>query len=61
MTDPVTQWYADFDPPAAQAGDIQTLIQAARNEGLVLENQARRLADILRWPRDDRRCPDRSY
>jgi hypothetical protein len=61
MTDPVTQWYADFDPPAAQAGDIPALIQAARDEGLVLENQVHRLADILRWPRDDRRCPDRSY
>jgi CRISPR/Cas system CSM-associated protein Csm3 (group 7 of RAMP superfamily) len=61
MTDAVTQWYADVDPPAAQAGDIQTLIQAARNEGLVLEDQVHRLADILRWPRDDRRCPDRSY
>ena len=49
MTDPVTQWYADFDTPAA------------RDEDLVLENQVHRLADILRWPRDDRRCPDRSY
>jgi len=61
MTDPVTQWYADFDTPAAQAGDIPALIRAARDEGLVLENQVHRLADILRWPRDDRRCPDRSY
>lgn len=61
ITDPVAQWYADFDAPAARTADIPPLIQAARNEGLVLENQVRRLAAILRWPRDDRQCPERSY
>lgn len=61
ITDPVGQLYADFDTPAARTADIPALIQAAHDEGLVLKNQVHRLADILRWPRDDRQCPERSY
>ncbi|ABU56318.1 RAMP superfamily CRISPR-associated protein [Roseiflexus castenholzii] len=61
ITESMQQWYTDFDMPAPQARDIPALLQAALNERLVLEDQARRLADILRWPRDDRQCPDRSY
>lgn len=61
ITESVQQWYTDFDAPATQAGDIPALLQAARDERLVLEDQVRRLAGILRWPRDDRQCPDRSY
>ena len=45
--------------PAPRA--IGPLLQAARAEGLVLEPQLRRLAELLRWPRPDRACPDRSY
>ncbi len=61
ITEPMQQCYNDFDMPAPQARDIPDLLQAARHEHLVLEEQVRRLADILRWPRDDRQCPDRSY
>ncbi len=57
----MAQWYVDFDTPVAQTREISALIQAARDEGLVLEDQMRRLADILRWPRDDRQCPERSH
>lgn len=61
ITEPMQQCYNDFDMPAPQTRDIPDLLQAARHEHLVLDKQARRLADILRWPRDDRQCPDRSY
>lgn len=60
ITESMQQWYTDFDMPAPQARDIPALLQAARDD-LVLEDKVRRLADILRWPRDDRQCPDRSY
>ncbi|MFQ3684288.1 MAG: hypothetical protein SNJ51_18645, partial [Roseiflexus sp.] len=52
--------YRDFDPVAAPQ-PIPPLIDAARAEKLVLDEQLRRLADILRWPREDRKCPDRNY
>jgi CRISPR/Cas system CSM-associated protein Csm3 (group 7 of RAMP superfamily) len=61
FTERMDQWYTDFDAPATQEGDVSALLKAARDERLVLEDQARRLAGILRWPRDDRRCPNRSY
>ncbi len=52
--------YRDFDAVAALQ-PLQPLIDAARAERLVLDDQLNRLADILRWPRGERRCPDRSY
>ncbi len=52
--------YRDFDSVAAPQ-PIPSLIDAARAENLVLDDQLNRLADILRWPRADRKCPDRSY
>ncbi|MCS6882472.1 MAG: RAMP superfamily CRISPR-associated protein [Oscillochloridaceae bacterium] len=52
--------YADFDAGAAPL-DVAPLIAAAREEGLALEPQLKRLAETLRWPREDRECPDRSY
>jgi len=52
--------YSDFEAAAAPL-DIASLIAAARTEGLVLETQLTRLAETLRWPREDRECPDRSY
>ncbi|MDW8145162.1 MAG: RAMP superfamily CRISPR-associated protein [Roseiflexaceae bacterium] len=61
IAEPTKQWYTDFDTPVTQAGDIPALLQAARDEQLVLDDQVRRLAGILRWPRDDRQCPNWSY
>jgi hypothetical protein len=52
--------YADFDV-APQPLAIAPLLQAARDEKLVLDEQLQRLAEVLRWPREDRGCPDRSY
>jgi CRISPR/Cas system CSM-associated protein Csm3 (group 7 of RAMP superfamily) len=52
--------YTDFDV-APQPLEIAPLLQAARDEKLVLDEQLQRLAEVLRWPREDRRCPDRSY
>jgi CRISPR/Cas system CSM-associated protein Csm3 (group 7 of RAMP superfamily) len=52
--------YADFDI-APQPLAIAPLLQAARAEKLVLDEQLQRLAEVLRWPREDRGCPDRSY
>lgn len=56
-----TQRYADFDAPAARTTEIAPLLQAARDEHLLLDEQLRKVAAMLRWPRDDRECPDRSY
>lgn len=54
--------YRDFDPVSEpQPEPIRPLIDAARTEELVLDDQLNRLADILRWPRKDRECPDRNY
>ncbi len=52
--------YTDFDV-APQPLEIAPLLQAARAEKLVLDEQLRRLAEVLRWPHEDRGCPDRSY
>ncbi len=52
--------YTEFDASAAPL-DVAPLIAAARAEGLALEPQLKRLAETLRWPREDRECPDRSY
>lgn len=50
--------YEDFDAaPAPQ--EMKELLDAARP--LVLNTQLGKLADVLRWPREDRECPDRSY
>ena len=46
---------------APQPLALAPLLEAARAEGLILAPQLQRLADILRWPREDRRCPERSY
>jgi CRISPR/Cas system CSM-associated protein Csm3 (group 7 of RAMP superfamily) len=52
--------YADFDA-APQPLEVAPLLQAARERGLLLNEQLGRLAEVLRWPREDRECPDRSY
>ncbi len=52
--------YSDFDV-ALQPLAIAPLLEAAQREGLVLAAQLDRVTDILRWPRPDRQCPDRSY
>jgi RAMP superfamily len=52
--------YAEFDAAPAPL-DVAPLLRAARDEGLVLEPQLARLAEVLRWPRPDRGCPDRNY
>jgi CRISPR/Cas system CSM-associated protein Csm3 (group 7 of RAMP superfamily) len=41
--------------------DLKSLFEAAHSEKLVLDAQLKRLAEVLRWPREDRACPDRSY
>ncbi|GAB4193390.1 MAG: hypothetical protein OHK0022_08220 [Roseiflexaceae bacterium] len=53
--------YTDFDTAPAAVADLAPFLAAARTEGLVLEPQLRQLAEVLRWPREDRECPDRSY
>ncbi len=53
--------YTDFDSAPAAAADLAPFLAAARDEGLLLEPQLRQLAEVLRWPREDRECPDRSY
>jgi len=55
-----TAAYTDFDAQP-QSLDTATLLAAARAEKLVLEPQLAQLAEVLRWPREDRECPDRSY
>lgn len=52
--------YRDFEL-TPQPLDLAPLLEAARSERLILEQPARRLAEILRWPREDRQCPDRVY
>lgn len=52
--------YTDLDSqPTPQA--LAPLLDAAKSEHLILHEQLQRLADILRWPRPDRDCPDRAY
>jgi CRISPR/Cas system CSM-associated protein Csm3 (group 7 of RAMP superfamily) len=51
--------YDEFDATPAPL-EPQPLLEAAKP--LVLNTQLGRLAEVLRWPRDDgRACPDRSY
>lgn len=50
--------YADFDT-APQALEIAPLLEAAKP--LVLHTQLGKLAEVLRWPREDRGCPGRPY
>jgi len=50
--------YAEFDA-APQAQEIAPLLEAA--QPLVLNTQLGKLAEVLRWPREDRGCPERSY
>lgn len=52
--------YGEFDAAPA-ALDVAPLLEAARAERLVLAEPAGRLAEILRWPREDRECPHRNY
>jgi CRISPR/Cas system CSM-associated protein Csm3 (group 7 of RAMP superfamily) len=52
--------YADFDAQP-QPLDAAPLLAAARGERLVIDAALRQLAEILRWPREDRACPDRNY
>lgn len=55
-----TAAYAEFDAAPAPVA-IESLIAAARDERLALAAPAAQLAEVLRWPREDRDCPDRSY
>ncbi|MCG8349950.1 MAG: RAMP superfamily CRISPR-associated protein, partial [Chloroflexales bacterium] len=52
--------YTDFDA-TSQPLDVSALLAAAQREGLVLTAQLGRLAEVLRWPREERGCPDRNY
>ncbi len=52
--------YTDFDA-TPQPQVIEPLLKAAETEELVLRNQLQQLADVLRWPREDRDCPHRNY
>jgi hypothetical protein len=52
--------YQEFDI-VPESREIGPLLAAAHAERLVLEPQLARLAEILRWPREDRNCPDRNY
>ncbi len=59
VLDPRTA-FTDFDV-TPQAQDLEPLLEAAKSEKLLLEEQVQRLAGVLKWPREDRSCPDRSY
>lgn len=53
--------YADFDLPAPAPQELQPLLDAARSEKLILNEQVKKLAEVLHWPHEDRACPDRNY
>ncbi len=53
--------YSDFDDEAPADAAIEPFLAEARARGLVLGEQLDAIAAILRWPNDDRNCPDRSY
>jgi hypothetical protein len=53
--------YHNFEVASVSQTDIQSFLDAASTEGLVLEEQLKRLAGVLRWPRDDRDCPGGVY
>ncbi|MFV9504095.1 MAG: RAMP superfamily CRISPR-associated protein [Oscillochloridaceae bacterium umkhey_bin13] len=58
-----------YEPQAAYHGldlpttpvDLAPLLDAARSEKLLLDEPTQKLATILRWPNDERDCPDRNY
>ncbi len=52
--------YRDLEVPTDPVV-LGPLFDAARSERLIQEEPARRLAEILRWPREDRDCPHRNY
>jgi len=52
--------YSDFDV-APMPRDVASFLEAARAEQLVLDEQLRLLAHVLRWPNEERECPDRNY
>jgi CRISPR/Cas system CSM-associated protein Csm3 (group 7 of RAMP superfamily) len=52
--------YTDFDA-TPQPLDLGAMLAAAESAGLVLSMQLGQLAEVLRWPREDRNCPDRNY
>ena len=52
--------YADF-AVESQPVALAPFVAAAHTEELILDQQLTDLAAILRWPREDRRCPDRNY
>jgi CRISPR/Cas system CSM-associated protein Csm3 (group 7 of RAMP superfamily) len=52
--------YEDFDA-GAEPLEIGPRLAAARQERLALDEQLRRVAEVLRWPREDRACPDEAY
>lgn len=52
--------YRDFDLPTEPVA-LAPLLEAARSESLIVTEAVQRLAEILRWPREDRACPERNY
>lgn len=52
--------HIDFDAVPEKL-DVAPLLAAARDEGLVLDTQIGKLAEVLRWPNTNRKCPDRNY
>jgi CRISPR/Cas system CSM-associated protein Csm3 (group 7 of RAMP superfamily) len=59
--------YADFDMEQTLfSGEVlqqkvNEMVQAAGASDLLLDEQVKQLADILRWPREDRDCPSEVY
>lgn len=52
----------DFTSAVLDQKELSLLLHFAKAEKLVLNEQLQRVADILRWPRDDNRtCADRNY
>ena len=56
----VKESYTDFDSQA-EASDIDAFLAASREENLVLPQKLEELATLLRWPNEERECPDRMY
>ncbi|PDW04088.1 RAMP superfamily CRISPR-associated protein [Candidatus Viridilinea mediisalina] len=52
--------YRDFDAPTTPVA-LAPLLEAAHNEKLIVGAAAQQLAEILRWPREERECPERNY
>ncbi|WP_129678060.1 RAMP superfamily CRISPR-associated protein [Candidatus Chloroploca sp. Khr17] len=53
--------YASFDEEASAEVAIAPLLMEAHAQALVLREQLDILAAILRWPNEERGCPDRNY